>query len=116
MRRLAGLMLVLALLLGVATAEEVARDRVRAPGKPEGQVTAFTPQKGRRLKQMQVEETAGGIKRVIFHRSPTCHGPYGVLFDGRPAMGQLMSGLPEKDTFYIKVIGVGDLVLIPEYR
>ncbi len=107
------LILLMGLLVG---AEEVPGQRLRAEGDISGKVSSFTPAKGRSLKGLKVEAIGADIKRVIIHVSPACSGTMGLFFDGRPTPGQLLRGLPDKKPFYVKVIGVGTLDLIPDYK
>ncbi len=113
MRRILFLLL---LLLTVARAEEVPGERLRAVGSIEGKVSVFTPAKGRTLASMKVEGIDADVKRVIIHVSPNCSGTMGLFFDGRPARGQYLSKLPTNKPFYVKVIGVGTVDLIPVYK
>lgn len=113
MRRFA---IIVFLALAIAGAEEVPAERLRAVGDVAGKVSRFSPAKGRQLATMKVEAIDGNVKRVIIHVSPNCSGTMGLFFDGRPARGQYLSKLPVDKPFYVKVIGVGTVDLIPVYK
>lgn len=113
MRRIACIVL---LVCGILLAEEVPAERLRAVGEITGKVSRFTPAKGRKLASMKVEGIDADVKRVIIHVSPNCSGTMGLFFDGRPSRGQYLSKLPEDKPFYVKVIGVGTVDLIPVYK
>lgn len=106
----------LLLLLVVASAEEVPGERLRAQATVQGKVSTFTPAKGRTLAGLKVEAIDTDVKRVILHISPNCSGTMGLFYDGRPSRGQILGKLPENKPFYVKVIGVGTLDLIPVYK
>lgn len=116
MVRFCMLLLFVGFLLVGARAEEVPGERLRAQGEITGKVSGFTPAKGRTLTALKVENIDANVKRVIIHISPNCSGTMGLYYDGRPSNGQLLSKLPEKKPFYVKVIGVGTVDLIPVYK
>ncbi len=116
MARVLMVLLVALLVGGRAGSEEVPGQRLRAEGDISGKVSTFTPARGRSLQALKVEAIGPDIKRVIIHVSPACSGMVGLFYDDRPSPGQLLRGLPDKKPFYVKVIGVGTLDLIPVYK